>query len=47
MKLRAEDLKVYKIVETPNQVLGAIKEFEEEIGRGEHKQHLKTTKNNF
>ncbi len=47
MKLRPDDLRVFKIVETPEQVLDAIKEFEEEISKGEHDGHMKTTKNNF
>lgn len=42
MLLRPEELKVFKIVESPEGVLRAIKEFEEEIKRGEHT-HLKTT----
>ncbi len=46
MKLRPEDTKVYKIVDSPEDVLGAIQDFEKEIARGEHK-HLKTTKHNF
>lgn len=36
MFLRPEELKVYKIVETPDQVLEAIWEFEEELKRGLH-----------
>lgn len=47
MKVRPADLKVYKIVETPEQVLDVIKEFEEEIGRDEHKKHIRTSKYNF
>lgn len=38
MLLREEELKVFKIVENPEQVLKAIKEFEEELKRGEHPQ---------
>jgi len=45
MLLRPEELKVYKIVEHPDEVLLAIKEFEEEIYKGHHGEHLKTTKN--
>lgn len=40
--VRPEEIRVYKIVETPEQVLMAINKFEEEIERGEH-QHLKAT----
>ena len=40
--VRPEEIRVYKIVETPEQVLVAINKFEEEIERGEH-QHLKAT----
>jgi uncharacterized protein (TIGR00730 family) len=46
MLLRKEELAVFKIVETPDEVLDAIAEFEKEIERGEHT-HLKTTKNGF
>lgn len=46
MLLRPEELRVFKIVETPEQVLDAIKDFEKEIARGEHK-HVKTTKGDF
>jgi len=46
MFLRAEDLKVFKIVDSPQGVLKAISDFEEEIARGEHK-HMKATKNHF
>ncbi len=46
MLLRAEELEVFKIVETPEQVLDAIKQFEEEIEKGEHK-HLQATKGDF
>lgn len=47
MLLRPEELKVFKIVDTPKGVLEAIKEFEEEIARGEHGHHLKTTKSDY
>ncbi|MBI3485905.1 LOG family protein [Candidatus Daviesbacteria bacterium] len=46
MLLRPEELKVFKIVYHHEDVLMAIKEFEEEIERGEHK-HMKTTKGDF
>lgn len=45
MMMRPEDLKVYKIVETPEQVLQAIKDFEAELAHGEH-QHLEASKEN-
>ncbi|MBI2600770.1 LOG family protein [Candidatus Daviesbacteria bacterium] len=44
MFLRPEDLKVYKVVDSPTGVLKAINEFEEEIKRGEHK-NLVASKN--
>jgi uncharacterized protein (TIGR00730 family) len=47
MLLRPEELKVFKIVETPDGVLDAIAEFEKEIERGQHGSHLKTTKNGY
>ncbi len=46
MLIRPEELKVYKIVEDPEEVLQAIYDFECEINNGEHK-HLKATKNGF
>lgn len=36
MLLRPQELKVYKIVSSPEEVLDAIKTFEEELERGEH-----------
>lgn len=47
MLLRPEELKVFKIVDSPEGVLKAIKTFEEEIERGEHGHHLQTSKGNF
>ncbi len=41
LMLRPEEVKVYKIVDSPGGVLRAIKDFEGEIARGEHK-HLAT-----
>jgi predicted Rossmann-fold nucleotide-binding protein len=46
MLLRPEELQVFKIVNTPQGVLEAIKEFEAEVERGDHP-HLKTTKSDF
>ncbi len=46
MLLRPEELKVFKIVDSPEEVLDAIDEFEKEIERGEH-HHLKATKSEF
>ncbi|MDO8570804.1 MAG: LOG family protein [Candidatus Daviesbacteria bacterium] len=40
--LRPEEIKVYKIVDSPRGVLQAIKQFEEEIKEGRH-QHLQTS----
>src|SRR3989338_5790887 len=45
MLLRPEELRVYKIVETPEQVLLAIREFENELSRGEHT-HLEPSQEN-
>ena len=36
MLLRPQELKVYKIVDSPEEVLEAIKEFENELEKGEH-----------
>lgn len=46
MFIRGDELKVFKIVETPEQVLEAIKQFEEEINKGEHK-HLQVSREGF
>lgn len=43
MMLTKEEQEVYKIVSTPEQVLEAIVEFEEELRKREHR-HLKTTR---
>lgn len=45
MLLRPHDLEVYKIVDSPEEVLQAIKDFEKELSRGEH-EHVETTKDN-
>lgn len=42
MLLRPVELKVYKIVSTPEEVLDAIKTFEEELERGEHNHEMQT-----
>jgi uncharacterized protein (TIGR00730 family) len=47
MLMRPEEMKVFKIVETPDQVLDAIKQFEEEIERGEHNHHMRASKGGF
>ncbi len=47
MLLRKEELKVFKIVDSPEGVLRAIKLFEAEIEAGEHGHHLKATKGDF
>ena|SRR5438270_3207809 len=47
MLLRKEELKVFKIVNSPQAVLNAIKEFEEEIDRGEHGDHIAILKGGF
>ncbi len=46
MMMRPEEFKVFKIVNSPDEVLEAIKEFEKEIERGDH-HHLKATKGDF
>lgn len=46
MLLQAEELKVYKIVSSPEQVLEAIEQFEKEIEGGKHS-HLKATRGDF
>lgn len=46
MLLRPEELKVFKIVDSPQGVLQAIKEFEKEIQRGEH-EHLQVSGGDF
>src|SRR5690348_16481912 len=47
MLLRPEELRVFKIVSTPDQVLDAVAEFEQEILAGKHNEHLKTTRNGY
>lgn len=42
LMLRPEELRVYKIVNSPEDVLRAIRQFEEEIHQGKH-EHLETT----
>lgn len=44
MIIRDEELNVFKIVDSPEEVLEAICKFEEEIAEGKHDGHLKTTK---
>lgn len=46
MLLRPQELEVYKIVDSPEGVLDAIKDFEEELKRGEH-QHVLPTDGGF
>lgn len=47
MLLRKEEDKVYKIVDSPEGVLEAINEFEKEIEKGEHGEHLKASTEGF
>lgn len=47
MLLRPEELKVFKIVDSPSGVLQAIREFKEEIDRGEHGYHLQISHGSF
>ncbi len=42
--LRPEESKVYKIVDSPEGVLLAIREFEDEINKGKHHEHLLASK---
>ncbi len=41
MLLRPQELKVYKIVTTPDEVLDAISQFEEELERGDHNHSMR------
>ncbi|MDO8573365.1 MAG: LOG family protein [Candidatus Daviesbacteria bacterium] len=41
MLLRPQELKVYKIVSTPEEVLDAISSFEEELERGDHNHEMR------
>lgn len=47
MAMRPEEFEVFKIVDSPEGVLEAIKDFEDEIQKGKHGDHLKTTKSDF
>ena len=46
MLITKQEREVYKIVETPEGVLSAIVNFEEELEKGQH-QHIKTTRGDF
>lgn len=46
MLITKEERAVYKIVDSPDGVLDAIMEFEEELTKGEHK-HIKATRGDF
>lgn len=46
MMITKEEKEVYKIVDSPEDVLKAIVQFEEELEKGEH-QHIKTTRGDF
>lgn len=46
MLITNEEREVYKIVDSPEGVLEAIVQFEEELEKGEH-QHIKTTRGDF
>ena len=47
MMIRPQEMKVFKIVESPEEVLEALREFEQEIENGEHSEILKTTRNEY
>lgn len=47
MYFRPEEHKVFKIVESPSEVLEAINAFEKEIEKGEHGDHLKASSEGF
>jgi uncharacterized protein (TIGR00730 family) len=47
MLMRDEEMKVFKIVDSPEEVLEAITEFEKEIEKGEHGEHLKASSEGF
>ena len=47
MMMRPEEMKVFKIVEDPEEVLQAIYDFECEIDNGEHDGHLKASSEGF
>ncbi len=47
MLLRPEEFKVYRIVDSPDEVLDAIEDFQKEIDRGEHTHHLAATRGDF
>lgn len=46
MLITNEEREVYKIVNSPEEVLDAIMQFEEELEKGEHR-HIKTTRGDF
>lgn len=47
MFLRPEELKVFKVVDSPEEVVDAIYDFEEEIQRGEHGHHIEVSRGDF
>jgi uncharacterized protein (TIGR00725 family) len=47
MLMRPEEFEVIKIVDSPEDVLDAINQFEKEIEKGKHGDHLKTSTNGF
>ena len=44
MHLRKEESKVFKIVDEPEEVLEAIRDFEKELQRGDHDGHVQATR---
>ncbi len=46
MIITTQEKEVYKIVDSPKEMLEALKEFEEELEKGQHK-HIKMTKDGF
>lgn len=47
MMIRPEEMKVFKIVDSAEEVLEALEDFEKEIERGEHNHMLKTSRNEY
>lgn len=47
MMIRPQEMKVFKIVNSPEEVLEALEDFEKEIAEGKHSQILKTTRNEY
>jgi predicted Rossmann-fold nucleotide-binding protein len=47
MMIRPEEMRVFKIVNSADEVLEALEDFEKEIQEGKHSEILKTSRNEY